>query len=80
MRYSALSARDWAWIIVRQAEIMQHAKEYLDKLARGIDPLTGREVPEDEIINNVRISRCLFKQVTVKCSVSKALLPTDKLD
>lgn len=41
-------------------EIMQHAKEYLDKLARGIDPLTGREVPEGEIINNVRISRCLF--------------------
>ena len=64
MRYSAPSARDWAWIIVRQAEIMQHAKEYLDKLARGIDPLTGREVPEDKIINNVRISRRLFKQVT----------------
>ena len=41
-------------------EIMQHAKEYLDKLAKGIDPLTGREVPEGEIINNVRISRCLF--------------------
>ena len=80
MRYSAPSARDWAWIIVRQAEIMQHAKEYLDKLARGIDPLTGREVPEDEIINNVRISRRLFKQVTVKCSVGKALLPTDKLN
>ena len=64
MRYSAPSARGWVWIIVRQAEIMQHAKEYLDKLARGIDPLTGREVPEDEIINNVRSSRCLFKQVT----------------
>ena len=43
-----------------ELEIMQHAKEYLDKLARGIDPLTGREVPESEIINNVRISRCLF--------------------
>ena len=41
-------------------EIMQHAKDYLDKLAKGIDPLTGREVPEGEIINNVRISRCLF--------------------
>ena len=27
---------------------------------RGIDPLTDREVPEGEIINNVRISRCLF--------------------
>ena len=43
-----------------ELEIMQHAKGYLDKLAKGIDPLTGREVPEDDVINNVRISRCLF--------------------
>ena len=43
-----------------ELEIIQHAKDYLDKLAKGIDPLTGREVPEGEIINNVRISRCLF--------------------
>ena len=43
-----------------ELEIMQHAKDYLDKLAKRIDPLTGREVPEGEIINNVRISRCLF--------------------
>ena len=43
-----------------ELEIMQHAKDYLDKLAKGIDPLTGREVPEDDVINNVRISRCLF--------------------
>ena len=43
-----------------ELEIMQHAKTYLDKLAQGIDPLTNREVPEDDIINNVRISRCLF--------------------
>ena len=43
-----------------ELEILQHAKDYLDKLAKGIDPLTGREVPEGEIINNVRISRCLF--------------------
>ena len=41
-------------------EIMQHAKNYLDKLAQGIDPLTGQEVPEYDVINNVRISRCLF--------------------
>lgn len=40
-------------------EIMQHAKDYLDKLAKGIDPLTGREVPQDDVINKVRISRCL---------------------
>ena len=43
-----------------ELEIMQHAKNYLDKLAQGIDPLTGQEVPEDDVINNVRISRCLF--------------------
>ncbi len=43
-----------------ELEIMQHAKDYLDKLAKGIDPLTGREVPEGDIIHNVRISRCLF--------------------
>ena len=42
-----------------ELEIMQHAKDYLDKLAKGIDPLTDREVPESDIINNVRISRCL---------------------
>ena len=43
-----------------ELEILQHAKDYLDKLAKGIDPLTDREVPENDIINNVRISRCLF--------------------
>ena len=43
-----------------ELEIMRHAKDYLDKLAKGIDPLTGQEVPENDIINNVRISRCLF--------------------
>ena len=43
-----------------ELEIMERARGYLDSLARGIDPLTGQEVPEGEIINNVRVSRCLF--------------------
>ena len=30
-------------------EIMQLVKECPDKPARGIDPLTGREVPEGEV-------------------------------
>ena len=42
-----------------ELEIMQHARDYLEKLARGVDPLTDREVPENDIIHNVRISRCL---------------------
>ena len=43
-----------------ELEIMRHAKTYLDKLANGIDPLTDQAVPENDIINQVRISRCLF--------------------
>lgn len=43
-----------------ELETMQRAKMYLDKLARGIDPITGREIGNDSVLNNVRISRCLF--------------------
>ncbi len=43
-----------------ELEIMERAKTYLDKLARGIDPVTGQEVPEGDVVNNVRVSRCLF--------------------
>ena len=42
-----------------ELETMQRAKMYLDKLSRGIDPITGNEVPEDTVLNNVRICRCL---------------------
>ena len=42
-----------------ELETMQRAKMYLDKLARGIDPITDREMPEDAVLNNVRICRCL---------------------
>ena len=41
-------------------EIMRRAKQYIESLANGIDPLTGSEVAETDIVNNVRISRCLF--------------------
>lgn len=43
-----------------ELETMQHAKKYIDKLANGIDPLTDEIIEEDSIINNIRISRCLF--------------------
>lgn len=38
----------------------ERAKTYIDALARGIDPLTGHTLPEGDIVNNMRISRCLF--------------------
>ena len=43
-----------------ELETMQRAKMYLDKLAQGIDPITGREVAEDSVLNNVRLARCFF--------------------
>lgn len=41
-------------------EVMQRAKMYIDKLANGINPLDDTAIPEDDVINNVRMSRCLF--------------------
>lgn len=43
-----------------ELEKMMRAKMYMDKLANGIDPLTDEDMPDDKVLNNVRISRCLF--------------------
>lgn len=40
--------------------LVSHAKDYIDDLARGINPLTKEDVNEQDVINNVKISRCLF--------------------
>lgn len=43
-----------------ELETLRRAKMYIDKLANGVDPITGSDVSDDSVINNVRISRCLF--------------------
>lgn len=43
-----------------ELEIMQRAKVYIDQLANGINPIDGTCVADSDVINNVRISRCLF--------------------
>ena len=43
-----------------ELETIAHAKKYLDEMANGKNPLTGEAVSETDLINNVRISRCLF--------------------
>ncbi len=43
-----------------ELETIARAQMYLEKLANGINPLTGEEVAENDIVNNVRISRCMF--------------------
>lgn len=41
-------------------EMINRAKTYIDKLANGVNPLTDEPVSENDIVNNVRISRCFF--------------------
>lgn len=41
-------------------QLVAHAKEYIDDLAKGINPLTKEETNENDIVNQVKISRCLF--------------------
>ena len=41
-----------------ELEIMQRAKMYMDKLARGIDPITDQPLPGDTALNQPRLSRC----------------------
>ena len=41
-----------------EIEIMQRAKEYIDKLADGINPLDNSSVPENDIVREKRIATC----------------------
>ena len=41
-------------------EKIAYAKSFIDKLANGINPLDDTPIPDDDIANNVRLSRCFF--------------------
>ena len=43
-----------------ELEKTAYAKSFIDKLANGINPLDNQPIEETDIVNNVRISRCLF--------------------
>ncbi|MBQ6019519.1 MAG: hypothetical protein IJL26_04985 [Clostridia bacterium] len=43
-----------------EIEKIEYAKGFIDKLAQGVNPLDDEPVPEGELLNNVRISRCMF--------------------
>lgn len=48
-----------------ELEILQRAKMYIDKMAKGINPLDDTAVKDDDIIKNVRISRCFKNMICV---------------
>ena len=43
-----------------ELEKIEYAKSFIDKLANGINPLDDTIIKEDDIANNVRLSRCFF--------------------
>lgn len=43
-----------------ELEKIEYAKSFIDKLAQGINPLNDEPVPENELVNQIRISRCFF--------------------
>ena len=45
---------------MNESEKLLKAKSYLDKLANGINPITNELASENDTINNIHISRCLF--------------------
>lgn len=43
-----------------ELETLERARMYMEKLANGINPIDGTPVPNDDVINQVRLSRCFF--------------------
>ena len=43
-----------------EKRLVEHANSYIKQMAKGINPLTGEYVSDSDLINNVKISRCLF--------------------
>ena len=43
-----------------EIEKIEYAKLFIDKLANGVNPLDDSLIKDSDIVNNVRISRCLF--------------------
>ena len=43
-----------------ESEKIAYAKSFIDKLANGINPLDDTPIPENDIANHERLSRCFF--------------------
>lgn len=45
---------------MNQLEMAKKAKDYMDKLAQGIDPISGETLPENDTLNQLPLARCFF--------------------
>ena len=41
-------------------ELLKRAKSHIDDMSNGINPISKAKVSKDDLINNPRISKCLF--------------------
>lgn len=41
-----------------ELEILERARMYIEKLANGINPLDDSKIPDSDLVNQVRLSRC----------------------
>lgn len=41
-------------------KLLKHAQEYIEKMANGINPLNNEIIKDSDLLNNIKISRCLF--------------------
>ncbi len=55
-----------------ELEILERAQMYINKMANGINPITDEQVNDDDTLNNVRVSRCLFYVSNVLDNVIKS--------
>lgn len=59
-----------------EQEKRNQARQYILDLANGLNPFTGESLPSQEIVNDVRISRCLFYAADILAE--KHIVPIDK--
>lgn len=43
-----------------ELETLERARMYMQKLANGINPIDGTNIPDEDVVNNLRLSRCFF--------------------
>ncbi len=46
--------------MITELDKLVRAQQYIAKLAEGIDPFTDTALPQDTVLNNVRLARCFF--------------------
>lgn len=43
-----------------ELELTRRAKQYMDLLAQGIDPISMQILPDDTVLNQLKLARCFF--------------------